>query len=660
MKSEDTVIKSDIPVELDDPEQSEDETEVKSEIKSVEPIEEIKSKPEPPAQIAAADLRQNRKSLDKSDLRQNRTSSDKSDLRQNRTSLDKSGPSRGDKSNHHILDQVKNLIGNSKSDSQMKIDPEGKQLQIDDLIIIPNNMTTPHPEGGSALQNLAKIASRYQNSSNSGNAINKDIKELDMSTGHASAAKKPRLEEPLTQAPPSTPMAMPPKPSATTTTATTSQSLAALTSMNPMAMTPAQQQSLFAMLQPGLFMPPKAATPSTPGATSSATPSSKTAMAALFSPFAASLGTDPSKLDPEAMKLLQMFDSTLKAAVGAASQATPTTTGHTHKSSSSSPKPRNASGSSSTASSPCLLSAKDRDRNKITRLPADAKRPPSLQGHSPCAFAQTSTIYTNPYADLTKAKESTTSTNSSSSVSDGALDLTSNSLSGRGLSRRLPPPHLPAPSTLSLGHDPRGMASHAHQSSTKGLNLRKESSLKAPPPISHHGMMDLSSSSSRQKNEGVAKVSPFSTEALLSKSSSVLPSRSRTPSSQQPPQNFTSASGSKKAMEDSHRATPPRASPAPLAPSGNFSRPLFSPQTSTGSSATSDKSRTSPWHTPMTSASVRPVNTSVTSAAIKPAIPVSPVVREDKNKTSDHLSFQVLIKFLSIFMVVFGECIVYF
>lgn len=42
----------------------------------------------------------------------------------------------------------------------------------------------------------------------------------------------------------------------------------------------------------------------------------------------------------------------------------------------------------------------------------------------------------------------------------------------------------------------------------------------------------------------------------------------------------------------------------------------------------------------MTSASVRPVNTSVTSAAIKPAIPVSPVVREDKNKTSDHLSFQ--------------------
>ena len=638
MKSEDTVIKSDMPIELDEPEQLEDETEMKYEIKTVEPIEEIKSKPEPPAQIAAADLRQNRTSLDKSDLRQNRTS------------LDKSDPSRGDKNNHHILDQVKTLMGNSKSDSQMKIDPEGKQLQIDDLIIIPNNMTAPHPEGGSALQNLAKIASRYQNSSNSGNASNRDIKELDMSTGHASAAKKPRLEEPLTQAPPSTPMAMPPKPSATPTTATTSQSLAALTSMNTMAMTPAQQQSLFAMLQPGLFMPPKAATPSTPSATSRATPSSKTAMEALFSPFAASLGTDPSKLGPEAMKLLQMFDSTLKAAVGAASQATPTTTGgHTHKSSSSSPKPRNASGSSSTASSPCLQSAKDRDRNKITRLPADAKRPPSLQGHSPCAFAQTSTIYTNPYADLTKAKESTTSTaNSSSSVSDGALDLTSNSLSGRGLlSSRLPPPHLPAPPTLSLGHAPRhGMASHAHQSSTKGLNLRKESSLKAPPPISHHGMMDLSSnSSSRQKNEGVAKVSPFSTEALLSKSSSVLPSRSRTPSSQQPPQNFISSASaaSKKAMEDSHhRATPPRASPAPLASSGNFSRPLFSPQTSTGSSATSDKSRASPWHTPMTSASVRPVNTSVTSAATKPAIPVSPVVREDKNKTSDHLSFQVI------------------
>ena len=561
-----------------------------------------------------------------------------------------------DKSSNHLLDQVKNLIGNSKSDSQMKIDPEGKQLQIDDLIIIPNNMTTTPPEGGSALQNLAKIASRYQNSSTTNPNAHKDnIKELDMSTGHVSAPKKPRLDP---EPPVATPNP-PPKPSATPTAATptaNSQSLAALASMNPLAMTPAQQQSLFAMLQPGFFMP-KATPPSSPGAPPTAagmagpqtpaTPSSKQAQAAmssLFSPFAA-LGTDPSKLGPEAMKLLQMFDSTLKAAVGAATTSTPTSAPHkpaSSASSSSSPKPRNASGTSSATSSPSLQSAKERDRHKITRLPADAKRPPNLQGHSPCAFAQTSNIYRDPYADLTKAKELTTSSNTnpaaSGSASDGALDLTSHSVSRP--SSRLPPPHLPAPPSLSGG----GNSSHA-----QGINLKRDSALKATPPISNHlpGMMDLSST---RKTEPV-KVSPFSTEALLSKSS-VLPSP-RPPSRQ--PQNFM-LPASKKTEEAARAPTPtaqrgptptgrgPTPTPAPKASpaaSNNYARqPMFSPQTSTGS-GTSDKSRASPWHTPVNSASVKPVNTSATSAASKPAIPVSPVVREDKNKSAADLSFQV-------------------
>jgi len=89
---------------------------------------------------------------------------------------------------HPLLDQVKSLIGTSKPDREMKIDPEGKQLQIDDLIIIPNNLAATPPEGGSALQNLAKIASRYQNQkagpeeSGSGN-----------SSQEASAAKKAKI-----------------------------------------------------------------------------------------------------------------------------------------------------------------------------------------------------------------------------------------------------------------------------------------------------------------------------------------------------------------------------------------------------------------------------------------------------------------------------------
>ncbi len=452
-----------------------------------------------------------------------------------------------EKSSHNLLDQVKNLIGNSKAESQMKLDPEGKQLQIDDLIIIPNNVATTPTEGESALQNLAKIASRYQNS--------KDSSDV-------SVPKKPKLDDSLSKATPQPPQAATP----------TTQSLAALAAMNPLSMTPAQQQSLFALLQPGLFMPPSTkATPPTSAASGSGSGGAKNLMSSssLFNPFA--LG-DPSKLGPEAMKLLQMFDSSLKAAVGGASSTSVTPT----KSMSSSPKPRNASGSS-TASSPSLQSAKDRDRSKITRLPADAKRPPDLPGLSPCAFAQTSNIYTNPFADLAKAKE----TNSSGSGNSGgdALDL---SRSRRG--------H-PATPTPPMG------------GGTDGLILKKESALLKSVPMSEH--------SNVRKNE--VKVSPFSAEALLSKSTGSAHARS-----------FAST-------PKRDRATPPRASPSSAL--GNYARasPLFSPQTAGSSS--SDKSKASPWHTPVTSTG-RPVM----STAAKPAIPVSPVVREDKSKTD--LSFQ--------------------
>ena len=496
----------------------------------------------------------------------------------------------------------------------MKIDPEGKQLQIDDLIIIPNNISSTPPEGGSALQNLAKIASRYQNQP-------KDIIEV-------SAPKKAKVEEPVKPSP------MPPSTSASM--APSAASLAALAAMNPMTMTPAQQQSLFAMLQhPSLFgMPNK--TPSTPSKGGQG--SSAASAASLYSPFFG----DPSKLGPEALKLLQMFDSSLKAAVGGSSQGS-SASGVPSSKSGSSPKPRNASGSSTnTSSSPSTSSSAKDARSKVTRLPMDAKRPPALQGHSPCAFAQTSNIYRDPYADLTKAKELTTSSNTnpaaSGSASDGALDLTSHSVSRP--SSRLPPPHLPAPPSLSGG----GNSSHA-----QGINLKRDSALKATPPISNHhpGMMDLSST---RKTEPV-KVSPFSTEALLSKSS-VLPSP-RPPSRQ--PQNFM-LPASKKTEEAARAPTPtaqrgptptgrgPTPTPAPKASpaaSNNYARqPMFSPQTSTGSGS-SDKSRASPWHTPVNSASVKPVNTSATSAASKPAIPVSPVVREDKNKSAADLSFQV-------------------
>ena len=201
-------------------------------------------------------------------------------------------------------------------------------------------------------------------------------------------------------------------------------------------------------------------------------------------------------------------------------------------------------------------SAKDRDRAKINRLPADAKRAPDLPLHSPCAFAQTmSKIYTNPFSDLAKAKESSPTTGA-----DGALDL-----SRTRQHRNLPPP-----------------------ASTSGLNLKKESALK-------QHLHDLTGM--KKHTAEPVKVSPFSAEALLSK-----PTAPKTAPPPPPPPLAAAVSKSNDA--------PPRASPSnypPGQPRGGASSMFPS------SASSSDKSRTSPWHTPVTTA-VRPVNTAATSA----------------------------------------------
>ena len=357
----------------------------------------------------------------------------------------------------------------------MKIDPEGKQLQIDDLIIIPNNLAATPPEGGSALQNLAKIASRYQNQKenpttnpdmiwNNADSIRSSShhqhhqENLTTDYSSSSMAKKPKLDHsggppstmigggtigggghaphhnnpPSATPPTNKPVAPPPTtPNAAATAAaaaaaSSAASLAALAAMNPMSMTPAQQQSLLSMLPPGLFgMPttPTKATSNHPskdyslnnphhssggaGGLSSSAAATPTKSTAAVSSAAAGAGLlppglgDPSKLGPEALQLLQLYEKTLKAVVGGqtaagALSASSLTMPSKSSLSSSSPKPRNASGSSSNAGSPQLQSAKDRDRNKVNRLPLDAKKPLAPQGHIPSAFAQSSTIYTNP------------------------------------------------------------------------------------------------------------------------------------------------------------------------------------------------------------------------------------------------------------------------
>ena len=83
-------------------------------------------------------------------------------------------------------------------------------------------------------------------------------------------------------------------------------------------------------------------------------------------------------------------------------------------------------------------------------------------------------------------------------------------------------------------------------------------------------------------NKNEVKGSPFSAEALLSKSSTT----THRPSTATP-----------------KGTTPPRASPSTYAPPR--ASPLFSPSTSQSSS---EKSRSSPWHTPVSSSS-RPPST---------------------------------------------------
>ena len=205
-------------------------------------------------------------------------------------------------------------------------------------------------------------------------------------------------------------------------------------------------------------------------------------------------------------------------------------------------------------------------------------------------------------ADLEKAKENNSSQQGSSS-SEGAIDLSSH--------KRPPPPIV------------------------GGLNLKKESALlkaAAPPatPPSHHHHLGGSSSSAtpsldltlKPSSKNEVKVSPFSAEALLSKSSSSSSSSST---------NFHRPSEPSRMAPPPKTATPPRTSPYPHV---SRASPLFSPSASQSSGV--DKSRSSPWHTPVNAtSSSRPHGASGSSA--KPAIPVSPVVREDKNKD---MSFQ--------------------
>ena len=498
------------------------------------------------------------------------------------------------------LQELQNLM-DSKQDSHMRIDPDGKRLQIDDLIIIPNNLHTPGVAGtegtGSALQNLAKIASRYQNTGahqgglpglplppltpGASSSADPQAMEVDPSLRRRSGssdnqsinmAKKPRMDI----------------------------SNPALASKNPTeidakllssGLTSSQlQQSLLNMFPPNLLagLPPSVLSGGVAGLNAalnkgniggtSNSGNKSSAQSSLNSSNGAPLAggssnasksdvsslananncmqllaacsmaglppiplpSDLSKLGPEGLNLLQMYEKHLRQIATSMGAGTTSTTsiknGHTSSSTSassgnsvvntSSTKKENANQNSQThkyssgnlgglsssgGSQSVLNTVKDKDRNKVCKPPPDTKRPPSLM-QTPCAFKQTTSIYTNPLAELTKAREAAAANSSSSRNKTATEQLLSMSQSNTALSN-ISSGNSQAAAPLDLTSTPKKPQfigkSPPPLTSPKlgmGLNLKKESSLLKPGAIGSSGQENTSSSAKNQQALDLAAI----------------------------------------------------------------------------------------------------------------------------------------------------------
>ena len=530
-------------------------------------------------------------------------------------------------------------MGN-KSDSHMRIDPDGKRLQIDDLIIIPNNLHSP-PEGGSALKSLAQIASRYQSGSNS--------------TGppqEGSSPKKPRLDDVKTAATSlqSASSALP--PTSAMNLGHRGADVASLLGMST------SQQSLFSVFPPGLMTgswPPSASNPaskpstnttnststklSTSAGSNSSTMNSALALAAATAAAAGlsnfQLSQDPTKMGPDGYsQLLQLYEKHLKTAATAAA-ATSTPAPPTLK------QPTTGLNGSKKEQVQSALSAKDKDRQKVSKPPPETKRPPRLM-QTPCAFVQTNHIYTNPMVELAKAKEAVAAASANAAARDklpmgaGTIETQlkrgahSSSILDLSSHRRAPKSE-PTPGLLNLKKE-SALLAHPH-SSASSINLMSPSMKReglSSSSMSHPLGFSGSASSSRSSPSALKhelKPSPFSAESLLSKSISSNSKSTPYPSHMQHSMSDLVKMSNERSKQEAamSRLSPampmslPRASPAP---GGSPFTTSHSPL-STGQ----DKSRSSPWHTPVSQ-----------GGSQKPAIPVSPVIRDTEASKKDSLS----------------------
>ena len=346
---------------------------------------------------------------------------------------------------------------------------EENKLKIDDLIIIPNSLN-PLEEGGSALQNLAKIASRYS-------SLNKDKSRAQDFT--SPSAKKPRVEDKPGVAQPLPPTTLSKKTSSHTSSLPLSPHLE---SKNAATASALLQQ--FSLLSPGLFGAwPGATAPPTASPSSSTSPSSKSP-----SSWLSGFNLD-SKPGTDGYNLLKYYEQQLKA-LQQGGVPSPTTSARVNGTKETPVKKESKAG---------------KEKQKVCKPPPDTKKPPKLL-QSPCQFLQTSNIYGSPKSDLIRAKES-----ASKKDEGGEMDLNPNQVldlsSGSSMEFRTISPHRSAP---------------PNNSSTGAFNLSRPEVSREPEDRSKvaEASLDLTTGRSSTPRSDTSKMSPFSAEALLSRPSS--------------------------------------------------------------------------------------------------------------------------------------------
>lgn len=470
------------------------------------------------------------------------------------------------------------------ADNNVGLEKEDVKLKIDDLIIIPNNINHVE-EGGSALQNLAKIASRYS-------SLNKDKSRSQEFS--SPSPKKARVED-------TKPSVAQPLPANTATKKNPAGGPAAVSTADLSSSAASSLLQQFSLLSPGMFPGwpgPGSLSPSpapagqssgSPTSRSSSNPSSTVAGAGSAAAAASWLGSglhlDPSKIGQDGYNLLKYYEQQLKALQSGTSSA---------------PK---ANGLKDT--SPTKKDSKSKEKSKVCKLPPDTKRPPRLI-QTPCPYSQTASIYGSPKSELQKARDSASKSNSSPALEANSkqettiLDLSSSSKDyqhPREYSVRTQVTSTPTssyssptvrPSTATTDATALNLSRLERSSDSYTDRLEKDSKNAAITTTSDM-TMDLSIKSSSTTTTSASqrlevKASPFSAEALLSKPNNNHSSKNDTNvvSKSLPPLSM----GIKGILEPDIRRNSPQPSPA-------------LPRASPSSANQSPGPRvTSPWHSP--------------------------------------------------------------